>query len=91
MLKGTMEGGTDNSAIDAFQGGRMVNTGNDKNMHTAIFAEKNNLHNQFQVSMEGMCEIESLVTHNMVFIQFALADVNNVKGKIFDRPTKSQA
>ena len=69
----------------------MVNTGNDKNMHTAIFVEKNNLHNQFQVFMEGMCEIESLVTHNMVLIQFALADVNNVKGKIFDRPTKSQA
>ena len=40
MLKGTMEGGTNKSAIDVFQGGTMVNTGNGKNMHTTIFLEK---------------------------------------------------
>ena len=47
-LKDTMDGGTNNSAIDAFQGGTMVNTGDGRNMHTT---ENNNLDNQFQVSL----------------------------------------
>jgi hypothetical protein len=90
-LKGTMEGRTNNYAIHAFQGAPMVNTGDGTNMHSTSFAEKNNIDNQFQVFLEGMREIESLVTQDKALIPFTLALVNNVKGKIFDRQAKAQA
>ena len=60
-------------------------------MHSTSFAKKNNIDNQFQVFLEGMREIESLVTQDRALIPFALALVNNVKGKIFDRQAKAQA
>ena len=38
-----------------------------------------------------MCKIESLVTQDRTLIPFALAHVNNVRGKIFDKHAKAQA
>ena len=83
--KDTMEGGTNNSAIDAFQGGALVKIGDGRNMQPTMCAEEKNLNNQIHVFLDGMREIESLVTQNKSLILFALAQVNNVKGKIFDR------
>ena len=68
-----------------------MNTGDDRNMHITIFAEKTSLHNQFQVFIEGMPKIESLVTQDMALMPFAFAHVNIVKGKIFNRQAKAQA
>ena len=48
-----MERGINNSAIDAFQGGTMVNIRNGRNMYSTIFVGKNNLDNQFQVFLKG--------------------------------------
>lgn len=39
-LKGIIEGRTDNSPIDMFQGNMMVNIGDGKNIHTTIIAKK---------------------------------------------------
>ena len=69
----------------------MVNTGDGRNMHSTSFAEKNNIDHQFQDFLEGMREIESLVTQDRALIPFAVALVNNFKCKIFDRQTKVQA
>ena len=90
MFKGTMESGTNNTAIDAFKRGMIVNTRYDANMHHIIDAKRNNVHNQFQVFLEGLHHIESLVNQDMALIPFALAHVNNVRGKYLTNKLKSK-
>ena len=69
----------------------MVNTRDGRIMHITIFAEKNNEDNQFQVFLEEMREIKSFVIQDRALVPFAIAHVNNVKGKIFDRQAEAQA
>ena len=88
-LKGTIEAGTNNSVIDAFESGRTVNSGDGAS--TPVGGERVGPQGQFQEFLFVLQEIESIVTHDRSLTAFAVAQVNNVKGKIFDKQAKSQA
>lgn len=83
-LKGTIEAGIDNAAIDAFHEGRTVNNGVDR---TTIICPTGK-YNDFLAELQ---EIQNLVSQDRSLTTFALAQVKSVKGKIFDRQAKAEA
>ena len=87
-LKGTIEGGTNNSVMDAFEPGRTVKCGDGA---SAVGVDRGGPEGQFREFLAVLQEIETIVTHDRSLAAFALAQVNNVKGKIFDRQAKSRA
>lgn len=89
-LKGTLEGEINNFAIDMFQGGKTMNIGDGKHMRLITDAEQYYVNSQFQIFLEGLGDIESLITHDKALIPFAFAHMNNIRGKIFDKQPNTQ-
>jgi hypothetical protein len=83
-LKGTIEASIDNSAIDAFHEGRIVNNGVER-------TERSGPIGQYNIFLAELHEIQDIVTHDRSLTTFVLAQIKSVKGKIFDKQAKAEA
>ena len=90
-LRGTVEGGIDNSGIDAFEASRTVTSAEDVTEETDVRASRVGPNGQYRDFIAQLREMEELVTQDRSLTAFALAQVKNAKGKIFDRQAKARA
>ena len=88
-LKGTIEAGTNNSVIDAFERGRTMKSGNGASAPVGV--DRGGPQGKFREFLDVLQEIETIVSDDRSLTAFAVAQMNNVKGKFFDRQAKSRA